>query len=88
MRSIITAPAETLGSVTQIALTGAIGVEIVVFVIPQLAALNARKAAGDTVSPGTGLVRARGVFGELGCCKGKIDLSGCRHVTGLCWDVV
>ena len=37
---------------------------------PHFAALNARSVAGEVASPGTGLVRSCGVFGEERGCEG------------------
>ena len=48
---------------------------------PHAAALNARSVAGDVLSPGTALVRTRGVFGEERSCEGGLT-AGCVGAVG------
>ena len=50
---------------------------------PHFAALNARSVAGEVASPGTGLARTCGVFGEERSCEGGSTL-GCVGAVGPC----
>ena len=52
---------------------------------PHAAALNARSVAGEGASPGTGLVRTCGAFGEERGCEGGLT-TGCVGAGSPCSD--
>ena len=70
------APSGTFGATVQGALAGGSVVNALAPAGPHAAAFSARSVAGEAASPGTGLVRSCGVFGEESGCEGVLS-TGC-----------